>query len=66
MGFREFIRIFSGLNSPLGDFTRDVLRDPDFNDRWVAGQVQEHFDLVLTDIDQQRMARALTELYRYV
>lgn len=66
MSFREYVKLFSGLNSPLGDLASDILRDNEFDDSWDVARIKQYLEWRLGYDDRTAMVDALLALYRFV
>ena len=66
MNFRDFAKLFSGLDSPLGDLASDILRDQDFDDSWDADRIKQYLEWRLGYDDRTAMVDALVALFRFV
>lgn len=66
MSFREYVKLFSGLISPLGDLANDILQDKAFDDSWDAARIKQYLEWRLDFDDRTAMVDALLALYRFV
>lgn len=63
MKFREFVRLFSDLESPLGDLANDILRDKDFDDAWTSERIEQYLLFRCGYDDRSEMVKALVTLF---